>query len=111
MAGIARPVVHGRRKQSTKVLRELIQMTAEKNWKIFRASRDVQMDATRLSALPSAVTINVPGKFSPLKPPMDVWGAGVDYWRETTTFRPSSSVLGQRDDIAQGWNCEAYTFQ
>ena len=58
MAGIARPVVHGRRKQSTKVLRELIQMTAEKNWKIFRDSCDVQIDTTHLSALPSAVTIN-----------------------------------------------------
>jgi len=27
MAGIAKPVVHGSRKQSTKVLRDLIQMT------------------------------------------------------------------------------------
>ena len=36
MAGIARPVVHGSRKQSTKVLQELIQMTEKlKNFPCF----------------------------------------------------------------------------
>ena len=47
------------RKQSTKVLRELIQMTMmTENRKIFRASRNIQIGATRLSALPSVVTNN-----------------------------------------------------
>jgi len=47
MAGIARPLVHRSRKQSTKVLRELIQMTEK-----------LHIGTVRLSALPLAVTIN-----------------------------------------------------
>jgi len=47
MAGIARPLVHRSRKQSTKVLRELLQMTEK-----------LHIGTVRLSALPLAVTIN-----------------------------------------------------